>query len=206
MAENVEQKAFTSPSNRNSTRRYRASHLTYATTFANPLLGFIIRAMEWTTGKLTIVRAVRKFEKKGKFTDHRFFPEALDCLGIHLQTPDDQLDKIPTTGPLVVVANHPHGLVDGMVIADLVGKRRTDYRVLTRSLLVELDEAASKYMISVPFPHDDDAQAKGLAMRAAAMAHLKDGGVVAIFLRRFYSVLIKTGSRIRLRLFGMIFK
>ena len=36
-------------------------------------------------------------------------------------------------------------------------------------------------MIPVPFPHDPDAQRKGVAMRAHAMAHLKAGGVVALF-------------------------
>ena len=36
-------------------------------------------------------------------------------------------------------------------------------------------------MIPVPFPHDPDAQRKGVEMRAKAMAHLKDGGVVALF-------------------------
>ena len=25
-------------------------------------------------------------------------------------------------GPLVVTANHPHGLIDGMVLAELIGK------------------------------------------------------------------------------------
>ena len=36
-------------------------------------------------------------------------------------------------------------------------------------------------MIPVPFPHDQDAQRKGVEMRAKAMAHLKAGGVVALF-------------------------
>ena len=42
------------------------------------------------------------------------------------------------TGPLVVTANHPHGLIDGMVLAELIGKVRTDYKILTRSLLTGL--------------------------------------------------------------------
>lgn len=133
------------------------------------------------TGKLRIVRWVRRFEKLGLPTDHTFFRQALDVMGVPLKTPEEQLAKIPKTGPVVVVANHPHGLVDGLVIADLVGKVRQDYRVLTRSLLTELDDGAGRYMISVPFPHDTDAQEKGLKMRAEAMAHLKAGGVIAVF-------------------------
>ena len=72
-------------------------------------------------------------------------------------------------------------MVDGMIFADLIGRVRPDYRILTRSLLTSIDEVAGSYMIPVPFPHDPDAQRKGVEMRAKAMAHLKDGGVVALF-------------------------
>jgi len=44
-----------------------------------------------------------------------------------------------------------------------------------------LDEAATSFMIPVPFPHDPEAQTKMLEMRGKAMAHLKAGGVVALF-------------------------
>lgn len=160
---------------------YTSKQLSYADTFKNPILRAVISGMEWMTGKVTVVRWVRRFERRGQPADHSFFRQALDVMGVPLTTPLDQLAQIPKTGPVVVVANHPHGMVDGMVMADLIGKVRNDYRVLTRSLLTELDEAAGKYMISVPFPHDVDAQEKGLVMRAEAMAHLKENGVIAVF-------------------------
>jgi len=68
-----------------------------------------------------------------------------------------------------------------MILADLIGRVRDDYRILTRSLLVGIDEDAASYMIPVPFPHEPDAQKKMVAMRKAAMDHLKAGGLVALF-------------------------
>ena len=68
-----------------------------------------------------------------------------------------------------------------MILADMIGRRRPDYRILTRALLTGLDESAAGYMIPVPFPHEPDAQAKMLEMRAEAMAHLEKNGLIALF-------------------------
>ncbi|MEL7165174.1 MAG: lysophospholipid acyltransferase family protein [Pseudomonadota bacterium] len=161
--------------------KYDRRSLSYASTFEDPWKASFIRVMEALTGKLTILRLIRKFEQRGAPSGQAFWRACLDVMGIELTTPQHQLDLIPREGPLIVVANHPHGMVDGMIFADLIGRVRPDYRILTRSLLTAIDEVAGSYMIPVPFPHDPDAQRKGVEMRAKAMAHLKDGGVVALF-------------------------
>jgi putative hemolysin len=164
-----------------SFNKYDRRSLSYASTFEDPVKSRIISVMEFFTGKITILRLIRKFEKRGAPSGQPFWRAALDTMGINLTTPQSQLDRIPKEGPVVVVANHPHGMVDGMIFADLIGRVRPDYRILTRSLLTSIDEVAGSFMIPVPFPHDPDAQRKGVEMRAKAMKHLKDGGVVALF-------------------------
>ncbi len=161
---------------------YDRRTLTYANSFDDAWTSTAIRAIEWCTGKLTILRMVNKFEKKNEYyRGQRFWGGALEVMGINLTTPQDQYANIPKEGPVIVVANHPHGMVDGMILAELIGQVRNDYRILTRSVLTGLDEAATSFMIPVPFPHDPEAQAKMLEMRGKAMEHLKEGGVVALF-------------------------
>lgn len=161
---------------------YDRRTLTYANSFDDRWTSLAIRIIEWCTGKLTILRMVNRFEKQNaEYRGNKFWRGALNVMGIELQTPEEQIARIPAEGPVVVVANHPHGMVDGMIFADLIGRRRLDYRILTRSVLTGLDEAATSFMIPVPFPHDPDAQRKMVEMRAKAMAHLKEGGVVALF-------------------------
>ncbi|NNE81748.1 MAG: acyltransferase [Silicimonas sp.] len=159
---------------------YDKRRLSYANTFPHSGKRGVIRAMEWSTGKLRLLRLIRQFEREGVETGQGFWPHALRVMGITLETPASEVQRIPSSGPVVVVANHPHGLVDGMVLADLIGRVRTDYKILTRSLLTGIPEI-EQFMISVPFPHEENAIQKSLEMRKSTMAHLAAGGVVTLF-------------------------
>lgn len=181
MAMNEQDQTGSIPGETVSFTKYDRRSLTYANSFDAPATAATIRAIEWVTGKLTIIRMIRAFEKRGAPAGQPFWRAALDTMGIDLLTPEIELDNIPLDGPVVAVANHPHGLVDGMILADLIGRRRTDYKILTRALLTGIDEVAASYMIPVPFPHEPDAQHKSVEMRAKAMAHLKEGGLISVF-------------------------
>jgi len=159
---------------------YDKKRLSYANTFENPFKANTIRVMEWFTGKITLLRLIRQFEKTGVPTGQLFWARALGLMGIRLDTPPEQIAQIPATGPTIIVANHPHGLVDGMVLAELVGRVRTDYKILARSLLTGVEEI-SNFLLPVPFPHEEGALQKSLDMRKAAMERLKSGGVIILF-------------------------
>lgn len=161
--------------------QYDRHSLTYSNSFDNFWQRNIILAIEWMTGKISIIRMVKRLERQGTPTGQAFWKACLDIMGIPILTPEEQLANIPETGPVVVVANHPHGMTDGMILAELIGRRRPDYRILTRAVLTGIDESASSYMIPVPFPHDKDVQKKMIEMRAKAMDYLKQGGVIALF-------------------------
>jgi len=159
---------------------YDKRKLSYAGTFTNPWKSLAIRTLEWMTGKFWLLRLIRRFEAMGVNEGQAFWPQALQVMGIRVETPAEQVANIPATGPLIVVANHPHGLVDGMVMAELIGRVRQDYKILTRSLLTEVEEI-KQFMIPVPFPHEDRAIEKSLEMRKRSMAHLAKGGVIVLF-------------------------
>lgn len=161
-------------------RRYDIKRLSYAGTFTNPVKAGTIRAVEWMTGKLPLIRLIRQFEATGVPQGQPFFTKAVKTMGIDILTPAEQVARIPREGPLVVVANHPHGLVDGLVMGELVGRVRTDYKILTRSLLTGIPEI-EEFMVPVPFPHEENARELGLEMRNICMRHLKQGGVIILF-------------------------
>ncbi|MEY4982996.1 MAG: hypothetical protein RIR62_1262 [Pseudomonadota bacterium] len=161
-------------------RPYDMRRLSYAGTFKNPLKANTIRTLEWLTAKVTLLRLIRDFERTGAPVGAPFWPKAIRQMGITIQTPPEEIALIPRTGPLVVVSNHPSGLVDGMVLAEIVNRVRSDFKILTRSLLTGIPEVED-FMIPVPFPHEDNARELGLQMRDETMKHLKAGGVIILF-------------------------
>jgi putative hemolysin len=160
--------------------KYDMRRLSYSGTFKNPFKVFSIRAIEWLTAKIHLLRLIRAFERTGVPFGVPFWTKAVRQMGIQIDTPDSEIALIPKTGPLVVVANHPHGLVDGMIMGELLSRVRPDFKILTRSLLTGIPEIA-EFMIPVPFPHEDNARELGLQMRNETMAHLKAGGAIILF-------------------------
>lgn len=164
----------------NPNKPYDKRRLSYAGTFSNPVKVLTIRALEWLTAKITLLQLIRKFERAGAPFGQPFWSKAVAHMGIDVLTPEEEIRRIPATGPVVVVANHPHGLVDGMIIGEMVSRVRGDFKILTRSLLTGIPEVA-EFMIPVPFPHEENARELGLEMRNQAMATLKAGGVIILF-------------------------
>ena len=111
----VEVETLTGQPLRPGTKQYDMRRLSYAGTFTNPFKAGTIRAIEWMTAKVTLLRLIRSFEKSGAPFGAPFWPKAIRHMGIRIDTPPEEIALIPKTGPLVVVYNHPSGLVDGMV-------------------------------------------------------------------------------------------
>ena len=159
--------------------KYDMRRLSYAGTFSNPFKANSIRAIEWLTAKIALLRLIRSFERQGAPFGSPFWPAAIRHMGIRIDTPPEEIARIPATGPLVVVSNHPSGLVDGMIMAEIVNRVRPDFKILTRSLLTGIPEV-EQFMIPVPFPHEENSRELGLQMRQETMAHLKAGGAIIL--------------------------
>src|SRR5689334_23354473 len=64
-----------------------------------------------------------------------FIDRKLETLIIRIGVTLAELERVPRTGPLIVVANHPFGGIDGLALASLVGRVRPDVKVLANYLL-----------------------------------------------------------------------
>jgi len=86
---------------------------------------------------------------------------------------------LPDT-PLVIVANHPFGIGDGVAILSLAEKLGRPFRVMIHSDLLKIPEMVP-YALPVDFSDTKEALKNNLAMRSEAVRLLKDGVTIVIF-------------------------
>ncbi|MEP7307458.1 MAG: lysophospholipid acyltransferase family protein [Acidobacteriota bacterium] len=112
--------------------------------------------------------------------DRSFEMRALDALDIRPTCAPADAALIPTHGPLVIAANHPHGAADGLVLASLVRRRRSDARILANHLLSRIPELADLCFFVDPF-RGPAAASRSCAGLRAAHVWLKQGGALIVF-------------------------
>jgi putative hemolysin len=109
-----------------------------------------------------------------------FFENLLRRLGIRCDYADQELARIPESGPVVVVSNHPFGLAEAPILAFLLSKRRRDARFLANSLLTGI-EIVRDHLIAVdPFGGRNATKSNLKGMRAA-IDWLRTGGLLVVF-------------------------
>ncbi len=151
----------------------------YATASDPPFKRGLIRLIERATGQPKLKRMYvhnQRFPRAGE----AFFEAAVRSLELDVRYEARALAAAPTTGPVVFVANHPYGVLDGIVMAWLVNKVRPDFVVLTHIVLGRALEAA-EFILPVDFSGTAEAERTNLASRAGARAKLAKGGAVVVF-------------------------
>ncbi|HEY2588736.1 MAG TPA: GNAT family N-acyltransferase [Tepidisphaeraceae bacterium] len=109
-----------------------------------------------------------------------FFERALDYLKVAWRVNPADLASVPAKGPLVVVANHPFGAIEGMVLAALLRKVRPDVRVMANFLLGRVPELRDLFICVDPFG-GGQSSSRNLGPMRQALRWLGQGGVLAVF-------------------------
>lgn len=67
-----------------------------------------------------------------------FARRALELLKIRLEVPSSDVPLIPQTGACAIVANHPHGFLDGLLLMDLIARYREEFHLAVNYFLDDL--------------------------------------------------------------------
>jgi putative hemolysin len=141
----------------------------------------VIRAIERLTGQRTIERLyARSFDRTDEETDKTFWTAALDELDITLDYDAAQLDKVPPEGPVIFVANHPYGVLDGLAICHLASYVRPRFHILINRILCR-EERIARYLLPIDFRETPEATRVNISSMRSAIGTLRRGGAVVIF-------------------------
>ncbi len=156
-----------------------AREISYASS-ANTLAGrALIRSVENLTGRLALIRMARDYDREIA-AGRDFWEVMISRYGLSLELIGGSLAAIPAVGPVVVISNHPYGILDGLMLGHILSRTRGDFRILAHRVFRKAEEL-NKVILPISFDETREAQKVNIATRKAALEFLGAGGAIGIF-------------------------
>ncbi|WP_423820110.1 lysophospholipid acyltransferase family protein [Salinimicrobium sp. TIG7-5_MAKvit] len=143
--------------------------------------GFLGTSMGWIVLKTTKLSVINKeYDKRKDMTAPQFIDSLLKAFEINFEIPEEDLKRIPKSGPFITISNHPLGGIDGMILLKLLLSKREDFKVIANFLLQRIDPLQPYIMPVNPFEEHKKAQSSTKGIKEAIL-HLRDGKPLGIF-------------------------
>lgn len=140
---------------------------------ANPLLDLLV--------KFTGLNDLNElYDKLAMLGPEAFIPKIFETLQISIDCLEKDLEKVPKSGPFIIVSNHPIGALDGLVLIEIIGKLRPDLKVMANFLLEHVEELQEFFIGVNPFDHKVNRKSSFQGIKKA-VNHLNEGRPLAIF-------------------------
>ncbi len=156
-----------------------ARDISYATS-ANGLMGqLFIRSIENITGRIGLIKRAKDYDievAKGR----NFWEVIVERYNIKINLIKGSLEDIPKKGPVVIVSNHPFGILDGLLLGYILSKARNDFKIIANRVFrkaKDLDEV----VLPINFQENREGNLQNINTRNEAIRFLKGGGIVGIF-------------------------
>jgi len=88
---------------------------------------------------LQLDRLTRIYSEIDHLEGMDFLDALLDRFEICYDVSEEELRRIPMSGPFITVSNHPFGGIDGLILLKLIAKLRPDYKIMGNFLLQRIE-------------------------------------------------------------------
>lgn len=159
--------------------KHAPSQVSYAKAAQSRTGQNVIKLIENAMGRRGLINRAQDYDIE--IAQGRSFWEVmLSRYAVSLDLISGSLADIPAQGPLVIVANHPFGILDGLVMGHILSKRRPAFHILANSVFQDAPELAGT-VLPISFDETKEAVKLNLETRATALSSLKAGGAIGVF-------------------------
>ena len=155
------------------------SNLTYARFDDSLTKRLIINTIELATGRPKLDKVYNEIREMG-IPPIKIWETAIEKLNINLIFDQNQLNKVPENQPVVFIANHPFGVIDGLILGYLVAQVRDQFVILVNEVLCK-EPLFEPFFLPIDFRENKEATQINIATRRKTMDRLKAGEALAIF-------------------------
>lgn len=160
-------------------RRHIARDISYAHSAETRGGRAMIRLMENTTGRLRLIKRADGYENDVA-AGRDFWAVMVERYGLSLDVVNGSLSNIPTDGPLILIANHPYGILDGLMMGHILSETRGDFRILANRVFRKAEEL-NRIVLPISFDETKEAVKLNIATRKTALDYLESNGAIGIF-------------------------
>lgn len=140
----------------------------------------VIKLIENLTGKRKLDKIYKTYNVNSSKPEN-FWSDILEIMNITVRNKSKRPIQIPSKGSLMVIANHPFGIIDGLILCSLVSKKRSDFKIMTHETLKFLP-MLEPFILPVDFSNNKKDTIKlNIETAKKARTHLLNEGVLIIF-------------------------
>ncbi|MEM1268204.1 MAG: lysophospholipid acyltransferase family protein [Pseudomonadota bacterium] len=161
------------------TERAVAREISYAHSAQTRAGRGLIRLTENLTGRIKLIRMARGYDDEVR-AGRDFWEVMVERYALGLDVRGGSLDSIPRTGPLVVISNHPYGILDGLMLGYILSQTRGDFRILAHQVFRKAEDL-NRIILPISFDETKEAQRLNIETRKIAIGYLSEGGAIGIF-------------------------
>jgi putative hemolysin len=154
--------------------------LSYANADHTRLKRWFIRSVEGLSGRDRYARFYEVWRRDIAPTGERIFGRMLDLIGVSVRSQGQWPPAVLPDTPLVIIANHPFGIGDGIAVLSMAEQLGRPFRVLINAELLKIDEI-KPYSLPIDFQESREALKSNLAVRQEALKLLKQGVTIVVF-------------------------
>ena len=153
--------------------------VSYAHSAQSKLGRAIIRCLENATGRSALLSRSPNL-RTNVHSIQNLWHSIMEGYGVTIDIMQGELGDIPVDQPFIVVANHPYGILDGLVMGSVLAQSGANFKIIANDIFNKAREISDK-ILPISFKNTSEAISLNLRTRKNAITHLSHGGAIGIF-------------------------